>query len=336
MEATTPNHSLILAELRSSGRLWAFDFRGGVATVLAEAEQADASADWNWSHFALSDHRSRTYIERRDDFPAGARAVLLAEEMRVQTHTDGAWTYGVLPDFEHEFDGRNAGGGRVNFAFDGKSLITTRRHPQHVIDCMRRKIEKGELRIAAPIDAIADFLTGFVDTTEEHLVRLGGVLDHAEDAVLDDHSDVENFRLGPLRRELSGFHREFLALRSAFHRASSHRNALRASALVERLQPLLLEIDDFDRDIAGLQDRAKLLHDEIDAKVASAANRSLRVLTILSTLLLPPTLVVGAFGMNVRDIPFANDSAGFWAASVLCIVIVAICAWALWVTRVLR
>lgn len=329
-------HQMILAELRSTGRLWALAFQQGLATALAGDTEADAQAEWEWSHFALSDHRSRMYIERRDDLPEAARATLLGGESRVQTHVDGAWTYGVLPDFEHEFDGRVTGAGRLYFAFDAKRLITARRHPQHVVDTVRRQAEKGALQIAEPIDGITALLTGFVDATEVHLVECAARLDHAEDTVLSDHGDLEELRLGPLRRELSGYHREFAALRSAFHRAGSHRNATRGGPLVERLQPLLLEIEDFDRDIAGLQDRAKLLHDEIDAKVSAAANRSLRVLTILSTLLLPPTLIVGAFGMNVRGIPFANDIGGFWAASALCAVVVFVCGWALWQARVLR
>lgn len=334
MDTASPR--MTLADLRSSGRLWAFDFTAGESAALTEIAEPNPAADWNWSHFALSDNRSRIYIERRADLPESVRKVLLGEEIRVQTHVDGDWCFGVLPDFEHEFDGRNSGGGRLNFAFDSRRLITTRRHPQHVVDCVRRQVEKNALKLAGPIEGINAFVTGFVDTTEEHLVKLAADLDHAEDSVLGDHGDLEAFRLGPLRRELSGYHREFVALRSAFHRAGSHRNAARGGPLIERLQPVLLEIEDFDRDIAGLQDRAKLLHDEIDAKLNAAANRSLRVLTILSTLLLPPTLIVGAFGMNLHGIPWENQADGFWPAAFLCVVVVGICAWALWAARVLR
>ena len=45
-------------------------------------------------------------------------------------------------------------------------------------------------------------------------------------------------------------------------------------------------------------------------------------LTVFSTLLIPPTLIVGALGMNLGDIPFSHGPGGFKAA-LLCFVTVA-------------
>jgi zinc transporter len=39
-------------------------------------------------------------------------------------------------------------------------------------------------------------------------------------------------------------------------------------------------------------------------------------------LLLPPTFVAGAFGMNVGGIPWAQNPQGFWAALGLCALLV--------------
>ena len=43
-------------------------------------------------------------------------------------------------------------------------------------------------------------------------------------------------------------------------------------------------------------------------------NRSLHVLSIVTTVFLPATLVTGVFGMNVAGLPLTGDNAGFlWA-----------------------
>lgn len=327
---------LAVTDLRASGMLWSFAFSAGRPAVIAENDELPAGAAWRWSHFALSDTRSRNFLERQEDIPESVRHVLLSGESRIQIHGDHNWVFGVAPDFEHAFDGSVTAGGRVNFAFNDTRLITTRRHPLHGIDCLRRELEAGTRIVPRPAEAIVALISVFIDTTEEQLTEASAQLDHAEDQVLADRGDIERLKLGPLRRALSGHHREFAALRTAFHRATSHRKADHSGVLTDLLPPLVLEIEDFDRDIAGLQDRAKLLHDEIDAKVAAAANQSLRLLTVLSTLLLPPTLIVGAFGMNVRGIPFEGQAAGFWPATALCVIVVAVCAWALWAARVLR
>ena len=49
----------------------------------------------------------------------------------------------------------------------------------------------------------------------------------------------------------------------------------------------------------------------------------MRALTILSAMLIPPTLIVGAFGMNLDGIPFAGSPGGFATASALCLAVVA-------------
>jgi zinc transporter len=154
-------------------------------------------------------------------------------------------------------------------------------------------------------------------------------LDSIEDHMLDAAAELESVRLGPLRREVSRNHREFLALRSALHRAMSPREAHRVAGLAEQLPRLAQEVEDLDRENVSLQERARLLHEEIDSKITGATNRSMRALTIISTMLIPPTLIVGAFGMNVGGIPFGASHAGFIAASVLCLAVVAGAWWLL-------
>ena len=53
-------------------------------------------------------------------------------------------------------------------------------------------------------------------------------------------------------------------------------------------------------------------------RIGSATNRSLSLLTVASTLLLPPTLVAGLFGMNVAGLPWSQDRHGFWIVVALC------------------
>jgi zinc transporter len=101
------------------------------------------------------------------------------------------------------------------------------------------------------------------------------------------------------------------------------------AALAEWLPDLVAAAEDLDREAVGLQERARLLHEEVDTLITSATNRAMRTLTVISTLLIPPTLITGAFGMNVGGIPWANSPAGFGAAALVCIAVVAGLLWML-------
>jgi zinc transporter len=65
-------------------------------------------------------------------------------------------------------------------------------------------------------------------------------------------------------------------------------------------------------DLASLQERIKLLQEEIAAQVNEDNNRSLFLLTIVTVMALPINLVAGLLGMNVGGVPLAQHAHGFW------------------------
>lgn len=56
-----------------------------------------------------------------------------------------------------------------------------------------------------------------------------------------------------------------------------------------------------------IAERAKLLQEELASRLAENTGRNLHVLSLLTAVLLPMTLVTGVFGMNVAHLPGANS-----------------------------
>ncbi|WP_332768539.1 CorA family divalent cation transporter [Phenylobacterium sp.] len=303
--------------------LWAYAFRDGAAAALTDQALAPALAaqDWVWTHFPLSDQRARLHLEQLKEPPAAALELILRAEQRVQIQFAGDWAYGVLPDFERDLDGAAIGVGRLMFAMGPRRLITARRQALCVVDDVRRDLERGG-RLASPAEAVIRLVERYVDVAEARLHAAAEALDRIEDRMLADAGELDGVKLGPLRRGLSRDHREYLGLRSALHRAMSPREAHKVAVLPVQLSRLAQEAEDLDRETVSLQERARLLHEELDTRITSATNRSMRALTVMSSLLIPPTLIVGAFGMNLPGIPFADDRAGFVVASALCLAVV--------------
>jgi zinc transporter len=314
---------------KNPGLLWGLAIKDGKASRAIDDTAAIVFAqphDWAWMHFALSDHRARRFIETFDTAPEAARTMLLLGETRPQIHLTATCAYGVIPDIEKDFEGRSVGVGRLAFWLDATHLITARQHPMRVIDEVHEEAERGPPPVS-PALAFVRFNERYVEIVEQRLVVLGQKLDQLEDSVLSDRADLDQAGLGPVRRELARYHREFAGLRTAYHRAMIGKGAHTESPIAPHLPQLLQAAEDFDRDASALSERARLLYEEMDTRIAANANRSLQTLTILSTLLLPPTFIAGAFGMNVPAIPWANDHGGFWWAMGLCAVVVAGC-WA--------
>jgi zinc transporter len=76
-----------------------------------------------------------------------------------------------------------------------------------------------------------------------------------------------------------------------------------------------------------LQERIKLLQEEIAALVNEDNNRSLFVLTIVTVLALPINIIAGLLGMNVGGVPLAQHEHGFWIVVAVIVTFTAIAGW---------
>ena len=81
------------------------------------------------------------------------------------------------------------------------------------------------------------------------------------------------------------------------------------------------------RELSALQERIKLLQEELAAHVNEQNNRSLFVLTIVTVLALPINLTAGLLGMNVGGLPLANSPHGFWLVAFWVTTITGLAAW---------
>ena len=81
------------------------------------------------------------------------------------------------------------------------------------------------------------------------------------------------------------------------------------------------------RDMTSLQERIKLLQEEIAAYINEQNNRSLFVLTTVTVLALPINIIAGLLGMNVGGIPLAESTEGFWVVVCIVATFTAIAGW---------
>lgn len=69
--------------------------------------------------------------------------------------------------------------------------------------------------------------------------------------------------------------------------------------------------------LESLESVRDLLADLLDIYLSSVSNRlntEVRILTVLTTLFMPATLIAGVFGMNFQHMPLLDERDGFWIA----------------------
>lgn len=314
----------------SYGVICAYRFLVGAPQPLepALAPIGEPDAGWTWTHLRLGDVRARARLAQTANLPTDAMELFDAADGRVQISQADGWVFGVLPDLERDLAGGAQGEGRLVFAMDASRLVTGRNHALRAIDDLRRAVQDGA-GFPSPAAALIELMELYVQLIEDLLDGLGDELGRIEDYVLTAPQQPHDTKLNAVRRAVSRHRRELQALRSVLARAQAGRQGRRIDFLAEAGGDLLAWIEDVDREAAGLQERGRLLHEEMDTLITGATNRAMGALTIISTLLIPPTLITGAFGMNLPGIPFAHSSAGFLWAAGICVAVVSGALWLL-------
>ena len=302
------------------GLISAYRFREGYpaeALELHEVAGALAAEDgWLWLHFALTDKLARTFIARLDKVPEPARAVLIAQEERLAIDASEEAVFGVVADFEHDLDRPSEAIGRLRFALTERLVISGRRHPLRSVEEVRQALHGGQTFAGASalIEAILD---RFCDAVARSCAGMTDALDDIEDRVVSELVERERARLMPVRRLAVRLHRQLASLGAILrHWEERGQEDMKPSLRIASAR-LAARLESLDQDVLGLQDRARLLQDEIAARLAEETNASLKVLSRLTALLLPGSLVSGIFGMNVHGLPFLEAEHGFLIVIVL-------------------
>lgn len=331
MKAPLPSGSI----LGDTPFLWTigFDEKGVGALAPLGAPPVLEPGKFIWAHINVSDSRGRRWIESQDFLPEEARELLAGPATTQRLHAAGDILWGALVDYAQDFgqdidqDAPSAEDlTQMRFAVGRDFVITTRRRPSRSAAAVRRLVIQGR-SFATSHDLVEAVIDQSMEALDSAIELLGEDLNEVEDRVLDDDIRDERRRLGVLRRALIRVHREVSgALRMVSRFDSKGQSSPLAQAVV---QQLALRLDSCNQEVQATEQRARLLQDEIVSKLSTETNRQLYVLTILSTLLMPPTLISGIFGMNVKGLPFTDDpGSGFFYALAACAV-AALFAWAL-------
>ncbi len=310
------------------GLVWAYRFEPGsqLCTRLAPTAQwsdMESSEGFFWLHLNLADTRIVAFLDSIPGFDENIRAILTTHETHPSITVDEGALYGTLVDFQREFDQETRDLGWLHFALTDRFVITTRLQPLRSVDRLRAAIDKNPKRFSTPSHIfeglVAEFQRSLINLVMETTEELNAI----EDYVYATAPRDERRRLAPVRRTVVRLHRHLRTVLTLMRRASAADEDEMPAGFEEIAGQLTSRLESVDYDVYALQERARLLHEEIDSKLSSETNRHLYILSIMTAFLLPPTLVTGFFGMNTSALPFIDGgngtlyAAGFIVASSL-------------------
>lgn len=257
---------------------------------------------FRWLHLSLADHGTRIWIEESAGLPPAARELLLSQDSHQRALVDGDVVCCILHDLERDFDVLDtARVGALRVALTPDRIITTRLHPLGFADIVKRRLTAEGARVDGPAPAL-DLLVSAISQNIDVVIRdLSADVQASEDAFLEGHHPPTSRQLLVIRRRLAQLHRLLDGMQRVFRRMEQDDDL--PESLLATVEKLSQRLQGLDADALAVQGQLRLLRDELDLQSDQRTNQNLYVLSVMTALMLPATLVTGILGMNTGDQP---------------------------------
>lgn len=317
-----------------SGLVWGFLIGEGVGTVPVNAPaalermRAPLPGQFVWLHFNLSNAASERWLRAHADLGENFYEILHQGSRSTRIEIDDNALIAVVNDVLHNFSLDSADISTLWVHVTPHCVISARRKPLESIERLRQAVVHGEL-LRSPVELLVHLLRDQADVMVQIVREAVARVDTTEDQLLANRLTRKREDLGALRRVLVRLQRLLAPEPAALFRLLQRPPPWIAPNDRQDLRQATEEFTVVLTDLASLQERIKLLQEEIAAQVNEENNRSLFILTIVTVLALPINMVAGLLGMNVGGVPLAQHDHGFWIVVAITGALTATLAWLL-------
>jgi zinc transporter len=279
-----------------------------------------------WLHFNLADASAERWIETHLAPPREFFEALHAGSRSTRIEHAGDSLTAVVNDVAYEFSFDPSEIKTLWLAVDQRVAVSARVHPLRSIDRLRLAVKEGQ-HFASTVSLLNHLLNDqgdvLVRIVREATLRVDGV----EDRLLQGRLTHKRSELGKLRRVLVRLQRLLAAEPGALFRLLRDPLPWIGEHDLDELRQATEEFSLVLRDLAALQERIKLLQEEMAAQVGEQTNRSVFTLTVVTVLALPINITAGLLGMNVGGIPLAESAHGFLVVVLIVVTFTLVAGW---------
>lgn len=302
----------------------------GRAIGLAEAvdwlRQELPGEGFVWLHFDLADASARQWMQGHLALPAEFFEALDQGSRSTRIEDAQGELVAVVNDVAYEFSFDPSEIATLWMNVNRRVAVSARVHPLRTIDRLRQAVKDG-VRFESPVALLNHLMNDQGDVLMRIAREATSRVDSIEDSLLRGRLKHQRSELGKLRRVLVRLQRLLAPEPAALFRLLRQPPEWIAGHDLDELRQSTEEFSLVIRDLAALQERIKLLQEEIAAQVSEQTNRSLFTLTVVTVLALPINITTGFFGMNVGGVPLADSPHGFATMVVIVAAFTAVAGW---------
>lgn len=275
-----------------------------------------AHGELRWFNVERMGPRERAWLEERFDFHPLDYEDVGSRNQRAKIDEYDGYLFAILffPRFDKEL-------GRLNAAeldlFVGPDFLVTM--PNAGIKSLEFLFERcrGDAELRARLFSqgsgylLYKVVDDCVDASFPMLRKIGNKLERLEEAIFEGRSDEVVRDISNAKQEIINFRKIVRPQRVVFSDLERTKNRF----LSGDLEIYFDDINDASERIwqllEGYKETVEALENTNESVLSHRLNDVLRVLTVLTVIFLPPTLISGIFGMN-NHVPGEGSDTAFW------------------------
>lgn len=301
------------------------DGRGGARAIGWEQAQGwrpRAPGEVLWLHLDRVRPGVAEWLESELGIPEPTAELLTSDQTRPRAFREGDTLVATLRGINFNPGAQPEDMVSMQLWCDGHRVITLRRHPLQTPRDAQTDLDrgKGATDAGALVTALTEHL---VDRMNRSIVDMNEEIDRLEALDFDiEDADPLLVKIATIRRDCLALQRhmgpQHVALEAISRDAPpwfEEHDRREIAESIERLARYLADID-------VSKESAVVLMDELRSRAFARSEKTNRRLTLVATVFLPLSFLVGLFGINVGGMPWAQipgDPEGFWFVTGLCV-----------------
>ena len=240
------------------------------------------------------------------------------------------YLYLILHGIDFQAGGREFATRDVDFFLGPNYLVTVHDGASRSVGKVRDICERhGNVLAEGPASVMHRIVDQMVDHYRPEIDRIEEQMDEVEEkAIVAPHTSLVREIL-LLKRDLAGLRRVVIPQRDAVSRLARREFPQINEEMTYRFRDVYDGLVRISEEAALFQDRITGILDAHLSAVSNRLNDVMRVLTVMSTIFLPLTVLTGMYGMNVPLPHFpGSDQAQFWEVAALMLLMSASMLWA--------
>ncbi len=213
-------------------------------------------------------------------------------------------------------------------------VISTCRRPLMAIEDIRKQFEGGKGAVSTG-HLVARLAAQLTERMGPVIEEISDQVSDLEDQLIGDDNQAElnprdlRHKLVNLRRSAISLRRYIAPQRDALNRLSQIEEVWLDDRVQGRLRETVDRVSRIAEQLDDVRERSAVVQDELMNRISHRMERTMYVLTVVATIMLPLGFLTGLLGINVGGIPGAETKWSFWAVCAGLTVLAVIEVWML-------